>query len=298
MGRGTDEPLTGSGRFSKAYRDSFANKIARHFDKYCEITNPVKFCPLEDIYRPAFSRKEWVALCRLLESNIGKQCLIRYSSFDLYLPGEPGASKYQRKHVCFGFPDGVERPNLDIEYANLEPAVQQKLDGWLKKAFSLKELRAELFKRCNRLLDFGWREKCRWTDNGWAGAPTPGQGCNTPAQVYRIWPELLPFLPPEAIAVVRNANAKSRLPKFISYYGTPEQFRCEAPLYRHGMFIDEDDDWEIKVSRYEEETDEDCLLSDEEQAFEKRKFDALTHILVQMSLMKDVPHVKAYPTIS
>lgn len=273
-------PLTGSGRFSKEYRDSFGNKIAAHFDKYSQITNPVTFCALTDIYRPAFSRKEWTSMCRLLETKLGKNCLTRGQSFELRLPGKPGESSWQRKSITFRFPDGRKRPGLDIEYADLEPAVQQNLDAWLKKAISLKELRKELWRRCDRLLDFGWESQVHFGNNGWRGAPTPGQGCNTPGQVYRIWPELLTFMGADTVAKVRGAHVKSKLPDFILDYGSAEQFRCES-LWFHDGNLDGDQGY-----------------TDEEMKFEKRKFDALTHILVQMSLMMDVDHVKHYPSIS
>jgi hypothetical protein len=271
--------LTESGRFTKAYRDSFGNKIAAHFDKYCQITNPVTFCALEDIYRPAFSRKEWAALCRLLETKLGKDCLSRSTQFELYLPSKPGQSSWQRKHITFRFPDKMMRPGLDLEYADLEPAVQANLDAWLKRAVSLKELRRELWNRCDKLLDFGWQSQVHYGNNGWRGAPTPGQGCNTPGQVHRIWPEVLTFMGADVVGKVRNANMKSKLPEFFQGYGSPEQFRCESVWFHDGNMDGSD------------------AYTDEEMRFEKRKFEALTQILVQMSLMMDVDHVKHYPSV-
>jgi len=263
-------------RFSNDFRDSFGNKIARHFDKYSEITNPLTFCPLEDVYKQAFSTKEWDALSLLMERKIGRQTLNRSSSFDLYLPETyKGQQKHQRDHVTFGFPDGKNRPNIDVEYYKLHPDVQAKLDSWLKKAVSLKRLRHEIWHRCDRLLDWGWDKHRNYGSNGWYGGPEPGQACNTPGQVYRVWPELLPFLPAEDRHKVMNASVKSPLPKTILNYGTVDQFLCkERWTHANGD-----------------------LYSDEEMEFEKRKFDALSHILVQMSLMIDVPHVKGYPTV-
>jgi hypothetical protein len=75
---------------------------------------------------------------------------------------------------------------------------------------------------------------------------------------------------------VRNASTKSKLPDVIKGFGTPEQFMCIAcPDHPDGT-----------------------PFTDKEWEFEKRKFSALSHILVQMSLMKDVPHVTGYPTVS
>ncbi len=264
-------------RFSKDFRDGFGNRIARHFDKYCEIVNPVKFSPLLDIYKEAFNSKEWQALSALLDSEIGRQCLMTGDFFDLYLPAtRPGQTqKYQRKHIRFGFGDAVERPDLDLEYLELNPQVRESLDGWIKKTVNLRRLRDMLWRRCDRLLDWGWERGRHATRNGSRGGPEPGQGCNTAGQVYRIWPELLPFLPVEYRSGVRSASVKSRLPETIFGYGTIDQFLCLEKMFN----------------------DDDELQTDKELAFERRKFDALTHILVQMSLMIDVPHVDGYPSI-
>ena len=265
-------------RFKKALRDSFGNRVAKHFDKYCEITNPVKFDALHDIYKEAFTRKEWNALEVLLGTNLGKECLSLSSSFELYLPAtDPKRTQqHQRRHITFGFPDNVLRPGLDLEYMELNPDAQARLDMWIKKTMNLKTLRQELWHRCDRLLDWGWESNKSYSPgNGWRGGPEPGQGCNTPGQVYRIWPELLPFLPVEGRDMVRNASVKSRLPDTIMDYGTVEQFLCIEP-------------------RTNNDGDE---QSKEELAFERRKFEALSHILTQMSLMMDVPHVRGYPSI-
>lgn len=273
-------------RFSKCFRDGFANRICRHFDKYCEITTPVKFNALEDIYHPVFSRKEWIALHRLMGTALGRKCLSTGSSFDLYL-GNPADMHHTRPHICFGFGDNHRRPDIDIEYETLGTDVKEKIDGWIRRIKSLKKLRGQLYRRCDSLLDWGWESQRHYGNFSWRGGPEPGQGCNTPGQLNRIWPELVAFLPADEIACIRNAHVKSRMPKFIVDYGTIEQFRCEAPWYHDGC-IDTDSDTYERVS--------DDKYTDEEMAYEKRIFDALTSILVQMSLMRDVSHVADYPT--
>lgn len=263
-------------RFNQDFRDSFPNKVCRHFDKYCEITTPVNFDAIADIYQTVFSRKEWASLSRLLETKLGRECLTLSTSFDLYL-GNSSQPRYDRMHVCFGFPDGVKRPSLNIEYADIPNDVRGKLDRWMTKNKALKQLRKELYRRVDRLLDWGWEKDRNWGSDGkYRGGPEPGQGCNTPGQVDRIWPELLAFFPADEIAKVRGASCKSRMPQTIVNYGTPGQFRCEESWFHR---------------------EDDTPYTEEEMIYEKRKFDALTHILVQMSLMTDVPHVKGYPNV-
>jgi len=261
-------------RFKKEFRDCFANRVTKHFDKYCEITNPVKFDALHDIYKEAFTSREWSAMDILLGTSLGQECLEASDSFILNLPSASGDIHGQRR-VTFGFSDGIKRPCLNLEYSELNADTQAKLDMWVKKTLNLKILRQELWHRCDRLLDWGWERNRSYGANGWYGGPEPGQGCNTPGQVYRIWPELLPFLPVDDRGNVRNASVKSRLPDVIIGYGTVEQFLCKQHSYN----------------------DEGEEQSDEELAFARRKFDALTHILVQMSLVIDVPRVRGYPSI-
>lgn len=261
-------------RFNREFRDSFANRIAKHYDKFCEITNPVKFDALHDVYREAFTSREWIALETLLDTKLGRDCLCESDSFHLFLPQSKEDIRGQRR-VTFGFADGVSRPGLSLQYAELNSDTQELLNMWVKKAINLKILRQELWKRCDRLLDWGWDKHRVYGHDGWRGGPQPGQGCNTPGQVHRIWPELVPFLPAEDRNMVCSSSTKSRLPETILDYGTVEQFLCLEKSYN-----DDGDE-----------------QSDEELAFERRKFDALTHILVQMSLMIDVPRVRGYPAI-
>ena len=272
-------------RFTKVFRSEFPNKIAAHFDKYVEYVNPLTFCPLNDVYRRAFTPEEWDAFNVLMKRKIGRECFQRSLEFELYLPGNKSRSSYERTHVTFQFPDGKRRPNLDIEFDKLTDKAQAKINKWLKTAVQYRKLRQFLYRRVQALLDWGWTEdsfRDSYT-NRWRikGKPTPGQGCNTVGQVNRIWPELLVFFPPDEIATVRNASMLSRMPAFFKldrHTLTPEQFMLVDPL-----FHDRD-----QTEKY----------THEEMVFERRKLAAVNHILIQMSLMKDVPHVNNYPTIT
>lgn len=259
-------------RFSNDFRDQIANRVCRHFDKYCEFTNPLTFDAIEDVYRQAFEPRKWNAMNELLDCKFGRKCLNRSGSFELYTGDDKQKQKYSRTHITFGFPDGKTRPNLDIEFQQLHADVQDKILHWIQKAVALRELRQKLYWRINNLFDCEWEKNRSYGANGWFGGPEPGVGCNTPGQVHRIWPELLAFMPVEMRDTVRNASTKSRLPDRIHNWGSVEQFLClEA---RH----DGQDEKEL--------------------AFERRVFDALTHILVQMSMMVEVRHVEGYPTVS
>lgn len=278
-------------KFSRNQRAELPNKVCAHFDKYCEITNPVPFDPVKDIYIPTLGPKTWDALNVLLESNYKNDLLNRGYNFDLYLDGgDKSGRKWQRPHITFGFPEGQTRlPNLEIDWCEVTPATQDKVQAWAQKALQLRKLRRELFARVENLLDWGWQHNKSWDGyrGHWRGGPTSGQGCNTAGQVVRIWPELLPYLPVMARDSVRGAQVKSRLPRFINGHGTPKQFMLKDRPYKYSSYNPDDDP----------QLDQREPLTDEEWEYEKRKLDAMTHILVQMSLMVDVPRVKGYPTV-
>lgn len=270
-------------RFTREFRDEFPNKVARHFDKYVEYVNPVPFCPLEDIYRQAFTPDEWDCLNTLMERSIGRRTLHRDGSFELLLPGKKGVASFQRNRVTFQFPDKRKRPGIEIEFDELPDSTQANINTWLKTAVGYRKLRRELFARVKALLDWGWERNQSYDHyrGCWRGGPTPGQGCNTVGQVNRIWPELLAFFPPEMIARVRNAHVKSRLPDYILYRGknlSPQQFMVKAPLWH--------------------DIDETEAYTHEEMTFVRRRLEAINHVLVQMSLLKDVPHDDNYPEIT
>ena len=54
-------------RFARDFRHHFPNRVARHFDKYCEYVHPVKFCPVQDVYRNAMPGDVWDSMVHLLE---------------------------------------------------------------------------------------------------------------------------------------------------------------------------------------------------------------------------------------
>lgn len=259
-------------RFSRDFRSRIANRVCHHFDKYCEIVNPVQFDVLQDVYRPAFTKEQYKALEELLDSKLGRKCLNRRSTFELFVDDRKGRGSWNRDHITFGFPDKTGRPDVEIEFSQLHVDVQDKIRAWKDKALSLRKLRKKMYERVSDLFNWEWDAYAGYNSDGCRrGGPTPGVACNTPGQLMRIWPELMPFMPVEHRDVVRNANMKSRMPQRIHNWGSVEQFLCLEPLHEG--------------------------QDPEELAYELRVFDALTHILVQMSLMIEVAHDETYPDI-
>ena len=277
-------------KLSNEIRGSLPNKVCTHFDKYCEIVNPVTFDVVKDVYRPAVPDKEWEALQTLIDSPFKRKFLSLSYSFDLYLGDDKTASKYRRTYISFSLNDGTPLPDLDIEISDLSAPVREKIEVWSNKAIALKKLRGVLWKRLEKVLDNGWDPRKYWDSyrGNFRGGPTSGQGCNTAGQLVRLWPELLPFLPGEFRHTLVQAQVKSRLPKYIEDWGTPKQFMLIDRPY-HDNRYDPDGDPVL---------DQRDPYTDEEWENAKRVLDGINHILTQMSLMKDVPRQKDYPSIS
>ena len=276
-------------RLSNDERRELPNKIVSHFDKYCEIINPVPFDFMKDVYIPSLG-DHWEHIRILSESKQRHVILNLGYSFDLYVDAKkPGMSKSMRKYVTFHFDDDKARyPNIDVDVYELSPATQDTVLKWANKAYTLRKLRQRFWQRMDDLLDHGWDVRKAWDSyrGNYRGGPTSGQGVNTAGQLVRLWPELHPFLPSEMRHSVRGAQVKSRLPTYIWNRGNPEQFRLRERPY-HNYEYNED-------SRTIEQ---DKPFTDEEWQLAKRELDATNHILTQMSLMKDVPRVPNYPTL-
>lgn len=277
-----------SNKFTSEWRGRLPNVICSHFDKYCEIINPVTFDPIEDIYRQIIPDREWNALQVLLDSRYKSAMLSLGFSFDLYM-GSKKTSKYQRTYISFTNPDGKSLPNLDLEIEDLSGETQDAIKQWAGKAVGLKKLRSFLWRRLECALDNGWDPRKYWDSYRatFRGGATSGMGCNTANQLVRLWPELGPLMPRDFKHDLVQAQVKSRLPKFIANHGTPAQFRLvERPYHRNEY--DPTDDPALKQSE---------PYTDEEWEIKKRMLEGVNHILTQMSLMTDVPHNKEYPTV-
>lgn len=274
-------------KISTDLRDRLPNRICSHFDKYCELINPLTFDVVKDVYRPAVPDREWDALQVLIDSDFKSKFLSLAHTFDLYI-GDKGHSKYRRTYITFTV--NTPLPNIDIELDELPPATQEIIGAWVGKAIALKKLRSKLWRRLEKVLDHGWDPRKYWDSyrGNFRGGATSGMGVNTAGQLVRLWPEVLPFLPSEFRNSLVNAQVKSRLPKYIDGWGTPNQFRLiDRPFHVNEY----DPDHEPYLTQSDPYTDE-------EWENEKRMLEGINHILVQMSLMQDVPRQKGYPAIS
>ena len=110
-------------KISTDLRGRLPNRICSHFDKYCELINPLTFDPVKDLYRPAVPDKEWDALQVLIDSDFKSKFLSLANTFDLYI-GDKGQSKYRRTNITFYTNDATSLPDMDIELSELPLATQ------------------------------------------------------------------------------------------------------------------------------------------------------------------------------
>lgn len=279
-----------AGRFSNVFRARFPNQVCNHFDKYIMFTHPLTFDPHEVAYLPAWPDEEWKAWETLEKSKHANEALSKGNQFKVVL-NKDSQSSWSRPSITFYHPEGRNLPSLDINLDDLPLESREIVFNWASKLSAYRKLRSALWGLVQSILDWGWEDSKvfraggGWDGRGsWVGAPTSGMGCNTVGQVKRIWPELVMFFPDDMQQSLRQASAKSRLPKYIRDWGEPEVFMLEKRP-AHSVEYDEAEG-EVTYGK---------PYSDEEWAEAKRVREAINHILIQMSLMKDVRPVSRYP---
>lgn len=249
-------------------RRGFANRVGRKFDKFWQWKLPCPVDPTSQIYRQAFTDKEWGAMRYLLQEKPGT--IRRADSFNLFWTDDVSATS-SCPHVTFRFSKKVKLPDFPIKLDELPQEVQYHVRNWIIDVNRFRVLRDELIKRCKGIMGNPTGEGNAWHSRR---RKDLDPCVNTPNQLYRIWPEIQPLMPREWKRTVQLASVKSRLPQYVSYrmhrdgqnrFVTPEEFRCE-----------------------------DALATD----YEKRSFREINDIITMVSLAGDVPNVDNYPHFS
>lgn len=247
-------------------RKLFANKVSRKFDKFWQWKLPCPVDPVADIYRRAFTDKEWAAMRFLLQEKGGT--IRKADSFNLFWTDDHSATS-ECPHVTFAFGKGTKLPDFPISLCDLPEPIQGRVRGWIISVNRFRVLRDELLSRVK-----GTMGNPTGRGNSWMSRKRADLDpcCNTPNQLYRLWPEIQPVMPKHWKRNIQLMCVRSRLPNYLGYmmyrnglsrYCTPEQFRCED----------------------EQATD-----------YEKQSFQEINDIILMLSLASDVPQVKNYPS--
>lgn len=249
-------------------RRHWHNRVLRPFDKFVQWKLPFPLDPMEDIYRSYFTDKDWAAIRYLQETH--PLAIKADSSFDLFWTED--RAHYNHPHVTFRFPEGEKWPEVPVMIDKLPEHVQGILRSWITSVNQLRSLREEISCRAQGLVgNASGDPKSSFLERRRRANLDPC--CNSPAQLYTIWPEAHPFFPRAWRDAVRLSSMRSRLPPRVgykvhrdgqTYWATPEQFRCEDTY---------------------------CSPA------EKKRFEKINNILLMVSLAKDVPEVKNYPHV-
>lgn len=244
--------------FTMDDRRGFANNVLRLYDKFMQYKLPFPLDPVADVYRKAFTDKQWVAMRYLQETCLG--VVKRDMSFNLH----PDSTSV----VSFKFPPDIKFPSMPVRYDMLPERERAIVSRWVASVHKMRQLREELSARCNGVMGNPTGMGKAWINRKRRDLDP----ClNNPMQLYKLWPEVQPFMTSSWRTSVMQSSMRTRLPKHVGYFverdgrrmwATPEQFRCE---------------------------DEDATPE------EKRRFEEINQILLMVSLAKDIPDIKDYP---
>lgn len=245
-------------------RCGFANRVGRKFDKFWQWKLPCPVDPFEDIYRASFNDEQWNAMKLLLDTKPGT--MKEENSFNMYWADD--------HFVTFRFPHGIKLPSHGCHLDYLPQPVQRKVRTWVCSVNRFRVLRDELMRRCKGVMGNPTGEGKQYVKRRLANMDPR---CNTPIQLYALWPEIHPMMCSEWKRDIQlMTNRKPRPPKLVGYrmirgepshnrFVTPEQFRCEDK---------------------------------EATQYEKQSFKEINMILTMLSLADHVDDPKNYPTFN
>lgn len=246
-------------------RPDLGRAVVQGFRKWWEHKCPVPLSTM-DLYKAAWKGQEWEAMHLLAENK--PSVLAKSKTFEFYWTDDHTGTG-DCPHAVFRFPKPHELPRHDVCIEMLPEREQRLMRHWVTNVQYFRSLEKEVKQRCDGLM----------------GNPTGPYGqylnrttksldprCNTPTQVYRIWPECQPLMPGDQKRTIQLASVKSPMPRRIGYvvnrrgrevWATPEQFRAEDP---------------------------------EATEIEKKRFREINHIILMASMADNIPHIEGYPS--
>ncbi len=199
-------------RFTAKFRRAFPQTVSSRYKMYAEVMHPLDFDPVAYIYRHAYSDKLWNAVTLIHEAK--PEILTTAHQFRFrptYLSNSKHAEWVPEKaSVLFGF-SGIELPRIEIaDHEVPNPAHLRHVLRWVNKAYQYEDNRKQLLKMC-----YGFMEDF-----------------NTPGQLYRFWPSLLPFLSKGEKNRIRSMKIRSPLPRKWEHEEVRADFFA-SPIVQH-----------------------------------------------------------------
>ena len=173
--------------------------VRDRFKCYWHAVHPMVFNP-NDLYRLAFSSEEWSAIMLLRQCFPGM--LKRGYSWTYVTNKTEGTTEIV---MHFNTDDGM--PQIALNECDLPDRLAARLRDWALEAQRYDEMDSLLFDKLNTLV----RMEYHYDDyNRRSGGQAQ---VNTPGTMYRVWPEILPFLNDQSRTAVKNMRVKPSLPR-------------------------------------------------------------------------------------
>jgi hypothetical protein len=188
--------------FSKDYRARIVKQITKRYKSFWHSMHPRCFTSRE-LYKVGFTTDEWAALI-LLRGRRKEVIDSGWSwTYELDFSQMQDRPEHLPKHPILTFRNKTGWPDITVKEKQFPADKQKMLRDWVIIAYQYESDSNILATKLNDLVRQTWDHA---NDRNVAQV-------NTPGTLYRVWPELLPFLESEDRHVLRNKKVKSPLPK-------------------------------------------------------------------------------------
>lgn len=196
--------------FTKDFRSHFPTRLQTRFKCYWHAMHPRTFASRE-LYKAAFSDEEWAALNVLRKRRSDCIDAGHYWRYKLDLSQMLDRPEYVPKEPCLTFQCKKGWPDITVNETDFSVDIQEKMRDWTLVAYQYNNDSDVLGQKLRELLRLEFQHYD--TNRDYSQRRVERALVNTPGTLFRIWPELLPFMEAEERDTLRNKKMKSPLPK-------------------------------------------------------------------------------------
>lgn len=217
--------------------------MEKRFQCYWHVMHPVTFDPSK-IYRIGWDDETWAAwhLIHKTRKEVLKEGFRWFYGWDWSGWSLPD---YVPHNASLSWDCEDDYPSIDISEEELPEEHQAKMREWIFEAYRYRMLGETLKAQIEFLLKITYT----YTQHGYRRqVDSEDTICNTPAQLLAIWPELIPFLPPEERDVMRHRHMKFQAPREwnadeqIAFHDVPGMNELTHALQTMALIPNEIDD--------------------------------------------------------
>jgi hypothetical protein len=214
-------------QFSMDERYSMIRRCTRGFTSYWQHAYPVPVDPVVDLYRRSVPDTVWFAVRYLIQERKSFVAAQDYFEF-----------KHDGLQIVFLL-SGTSLPNILLAMKDLNKlphSIRSSFIEWVNNIQYYRRLTRAFEERIHGALgNPQGRDRDR---SQYRLSMDLDPKVNTAPQLYRLWPELLPWFDDDQKAEVRASSVRSRLPSKVGYevpfdrhseWATPARFQCRDP---------------------------------------------------------------------